>query len=53
MLIDAKLGILLVIGSGKVQIVLATANVYFINFFLPQIVPIHQSLVNTASVEKR
>ena len=53
MSIDAKLGILLVIGPGKVQIILETANVYFINFVLPMIVPIHQSLVNTATVEKR
>ena len=52
LLIDAKLGMLLVIGSGKVQTILSMANVSFINFLLSLIVPIHQSLVNAASAEK-
>lgn len=52
MLIDAKLRMLLVIGSGKVQTILSMANVSFIKFLLSLILPIHQSLFNAAPAEK-
>ena len=52
LLIDAKLGMLLVIGSGKIQIMLSMANVSFIKFLLSLVVPIHQSLFNAVSAAK-